>query len=71
MKFCKDCKYSKIIPTYPGSVNMDFKCTHVHNLELAYGAPARLCEYIREDGAVRSLLNGTCGKRGRFWESKK
>ena len=65
-KYCAGCKWlAPLEDFYPNR-----KCGHESNLSAASGRPEFSCEYQREAGFVGAIINGTCGRSGRFFEPK-
>lgn len=63
MKLCTDCKHG---PDFVSGT----RCHNPTRSNLTDGTPKHLCVLEREDGFIGSLILGSCGKAGRFWEAK-
>ena len=63
MKYCKDCKHHRVwhhqYCNAKNSVDPNMR-----------NSMSTLCEDQREYGWILSRLVGTCGREGRFYESK-
>lgn len=72
MKICKDCKYYKG-NVIGGNCTHPKACSYDRTMERITGevkVTSSLCVYQRQDGLIGSLINKTCGRRGRFFEQK-
>jgi len=74
MKLCKNCKHASTENASPGY----WKCFALQNLKNTkyYGVDKEekirwpYCSMHREDSWLDSLIYGTCGRRGRWYEEK-
>jgi len=71
MKLCKDCKWS--VHSHADAFRCECPkifatvCLVTGDNETLYHG---WCDLLRRDGWLKSLLDGSCGRSGRFWESK-
>jgi hypothetical protein len=72
MKYCRDCKWSREILVSERFEDMGVKiaCFHEKNLEPSDGSPVFSSSTNRLGGCFASMVTGSCGKSGRFWEKK-
>jgi hypothetical protein len=73
MKFCKDCKHCNPGDTVDGLPYFYAECRHNTLADVVSGQLSVRPEYCglqREDSWFVAILEGTCGRTGRFFQAK-